>query len=128
VKNLNFFLIITLSSFLACFQKIDSNDSLRSLVEAERSFAKTSMEKGIRDAFLTYLADDAIIFRPKPVMAKPFYAQRPNIPGSLNWKPVYADIASSGDFGYTTGPFEYRGHPEKEQADGYGFFVSVWKK
>lgn len=128
MKSLKFFLIITLSSFGTCFQKIDSNDSLRSLVEAERSFARASMEKGIREAFLIYLADDAIVFRPKPVTAKPFYAQRPHIPGSLSWKPVYADIASSGDFGYTTGPFEYRSQPEQEQADGYGFFVSVWKK
>jgi ketosteroid isomerase-like protein len=128
VKDLKFLLIITLSSLFACLQKINSNDSLGSLVEAERSFAKASMEKGIKETFLTYLADDAIVFRPKPIMAKPLYAQRPHIPGSLSWKPIFADISASGDFGYTTGPYEYRSQPEKEQADGYGFYVSVWKK
>ena len=128
MKNLKLFLIITLSSLFACLQKIDSNDSLQSLAEAEQSFAKTSMEKGIKEAFLTYLAYDAIVFRPKPIMAKPFYARRSHIPGLLNWKPIFADIAASGDFGYTTGPYEYRSQPEKEPADDYGYFVSVWKK
>lgn len=114
--------------FLTCIQKIDSNDNLHQLIAAERSFARTSIEKGIRDAFLTYLADDAIIFRPRPIKGKPVYEQLQPIPGTLSWKPIHAEIAASGDFGYTTGPFEYRKNPGSEQADGCGFYVSVWIK
>ncbi|MGH9557119.1 MAG: hypothetical protein ACRD2Y_14980, partial [Terriglobales bacterium] len=39
---------------------------LKSLVETEREFSKTSEKKGVREAFLTYLADNAILFRPNP--------------------------------------------------------------
>jgi len=128
VNNLMLILFIAWLSFLACVQKIDSNDNLNFLVEAERSFSKTSTEQGIRDAFLTFLADDAIVFRPQPVKAKPLYAQQQQIPGSLSWKPIHADMAASGDFGYTTGPFEYRKNPDSVKPDGCGFYVSVWKK
>jgi ketosteroid isomerase-like protein len=109
-------------------QKINFDQALESLIEAERSFAKASEEKGIRDAFLIFLDDSAIVFRPKPIKAKPLYAQRQQIPGSLSWKPIYADISLAGDMGYTTGPFEYRGRSEQDSADGCGFYVSVWQK
>ncbi len=128
MNNLLLNQIVALLLFIACVPKIDTNESLNSLVEAERSFSKTSVEQGIRDAFLTYLADDAIVFRPQPVKGKPLYAERKQIPGTLRWKPIYAEIAASSDFGYTTGPFEYRNNSESEKADGCGFYVSVWKK
>jgi ketosteroid isomerase-like protein len=128
VNNLSFILIALLILCCGCIQKIDSNHSLSSLVEAERSFVETSRAKGIRDAFLSYLADDAIVFRPRPVKAKPLYAERQQIPGSLIWYPVYADVSLAGDLGYTTGPFEYRSKMENQQADGCGFYVSIWKK
>ena len=57
MNNLSLIAIIILISSLSCVQKINYNDNLYSLVEAERSFAKASVENGIRDAFLAYLAD-----------------------------------------------------------------------
>lgn len=124
----NLALILILLLFLTCVQKIDSSDSYYTLVEIERSFARTSVEKGIKDAFLTYLADDAIVFRPKPIKAKPLYATLQQNPGSLSWFPIYADVSRAGDMGYTTGPFEYRSDPDNNKADGCGFYVSIWKK
>ncbi len=41
--------------------------ALASLAEAERAFAKTSVEKGTREAFITFFADDGINFEPHPV-------------------------------------------------------------
>lgn len=50
-----------------CIQKKkNSNNQLYSLVETERAFAKTSEEKGINEAFLTYLSDEAIVFDRSP--------------------------------------------------------------
>jgi hypothetical protein len=43
--------------------------AVRSLVEAERNFYRTGQEQGTRAAFLTFLADSGIVFRPGPVMA-----------------------------------------------------------
>jgi ketosteroid isomerase-like protein len=111
-----------------CIHKKSSTDDLFLLISAQQSFSKLLEAKGIRDAFLTYLADDAIVFRPKPVKARPLYFQSPAIPGLLTWKPVFADASSAGDLGYTTGPYEYRKDTASKQADGYGHYISVWKK
>jgi len=128
VNNLSLILVALLILCCGCIQKIDMNHNLSSLIEAERSFAATSRAKGIRDAFLSYLTDDAIVFRPRPVKAKPFYFERQHIPGTLSWYPTHADVSLAGDLGYTTGPFEYRKSIDTRQPDGCGFFVSIWQK
>ena len=35
---------------------------------------KPAKETGIREAFLTLLSDDAIVFHPEPIKGKPLYA------------------------------------------------------
>ena len=86
--------------------------SSASLIEAERAFSKTSEEKGIREAFLTWLAPDAIVFRPAPVEGRPVYEKMdPADPAVLTWEPEFAEIASSGELGYTTGPYRIKPGP-----------------
>jgi ketosteroid isomerase-like protein len=101
--------------------------ALASLVEAERAFALTSGEKGIRKAFLTWLAPDAIVFRPGPVEGGPVYEKMdPANPAVLTWEPEFAEIASSGELGYTTGPYEVRPRRGAEPS-GFGHYISIWK-
>jgi ketosteroid isomerase-like protein len=100
---------------------------LKSLIEAERNFSRTSVEKGIRPAFLANLADDAVLFRPDPVPGKKWLNDNPPDPGRLSWEPSYGEVSRSGDMGFTTGPYEYRGAGENPRI-GYGHFVTVWKK
>ena len=117
--------------FMLCaFQGQGQNrdKALGSLVEAEISFASTSVEKGIRTAFLEYLADDAIVFLPEPKNGKEGYGSQPESDAKLSWYPAYADISSSLDWGYTTGPYELRVNPGDEKAARAGFYLSVWKK
>lgn len=123
-------LFLSLPIMLCAFQSLgqDRDKALASLVEAEISFASASVEKGIRTAFLEYLADDAIVFLPEPVNGKEGYGNRPESSAKLSWYPVYADISSSLDWGYTTGPYEVRANPTDEQPTGAGFYLSVWKK
>lgn len=102
--------------------------ALASLVEAERSFSRTSDEKGIREAFLAWLAPDAIVFRPIPVEGRPVYeSMDPAGPAHLIWEPEVAEIAASGEMGYTSGP--YRLSPKRgAEPMRFGHYVSVWKK
>ncbi|MGH9555651.1 MAG: DUF4440 domain-containing protein [Terriglobales bacterium] len=99
---------------------------LKSLVEAEREFSKTSEKKGVREAFLTYLADNAILFRPNAVNGRQYMTDQPEDRGKLTWTPIFAEVSAGGDLGYTTGPYEYR--PPESEAVGHGHYVSVWKK
>ena len=103
--------------------------SLTSLVETERAFAAMSPEKGMKAAFLAYLADDGILFRQGPVNGKELWQKRPDTSSmKLEWEPIFADIAASGDVGYTTGPWILTPGPNLDQPPAHGFFVSVWKK
>ena len=103
--------------------------TFQGLVEAERSFSRLSLEKGIKEAFLTYLADDSIVFRPKPVPGRKVYeATAENSPALLTWEPAYAEVALDGDLGYTTGPYELRDRAKPGEPARYGHYVSLWQK
>jgi ketosteroid isomerase-like protein len=113
-------------------QSKEESPALASLVAAEKAFARTSVEKGIRESFLAFFADDGINFQPHPTKTRAAYLSRP-APAArpaveLNWKPVWADVAEAGDLGYTTGPYTLTDlSPEKRPAR-QGYYFSVWKK
>lgn len=99
--------------------------SPEALAQAERSFAQRAAATGTRAAFLAHLAEDGLIFRPRAVAGKPFYAGRPDDGSRLAWAPAYVELSSGGDFGISTGPFDWapRGRTTPE---GHGHFLSVW--
>ena len=104
------------------------------LLRLEADFMKAAAERGSQ-GYMSYYAEDAAelpngadMFRGKESIAKTmnFLDDKNN---HLTWKPVYADMAASGDLGYTYGIFEFRskdkeGNPSVE----YGKYVSIWKK
>src|SRR5512142_3404499 len=78
---------------------------LDQMVATERAFAAMGAEKGPRDSFLVYFADDAVMLDgPQPRTAKDAIREWPApAPGAqLVWEPRTGDIASSGDLGYLT--------------------------
>jgi hypothetical protein len=91
------------------FSQRKSSQALDALVAAEKAFAATSVEKGIRDSFLMFFADDGINFQPHPTKTREAFLKRPapatRPPVELNWRPIYADVSRAGDLGYTTGPY-----------------------
>jgi ketosteroid isomerase-like protein len=103
-------------------------EALRAMVDAERKFYQTGQEKGTRAAFLEFLADDAIVFRPGPVNGKETWSKRAETGLELVWEPTFAAIARSGDFGYDTGPSKWRANKAEKKFTGFGHFVSIWKK
>ncbi|GAA4406158.1 hypothetical protein GCM10023187_25310 [Nibrella viscosa] len=93
-------------------------------VSAERAFAQKALETTTKTAFLTYMADSAIVFvNGKPAPAKPYWEQAPESPAKLIWGPAVADASRSGDMGYTTGPWYV-------EVDGkrvaHGHYNTVW--
>jgi ketosteroid isomerase-like protein len=108
--------------------------ALDSLVAHERAFAALATAKGMREAFLTYLDEDGVIFTPTATNGKKSWEAKPESKASLLWEPAYAQVSSSGDLGYTTGPWELHPAPDSSgtaaPASSYlfGTFHSVWKK
>ena len=103
-------------------------DAARIMVNSEKKFYRTAEESGTRAAFLAFLADDGIVFRPGPVNGKEVWTKRPETGLDLIWEPTFAAIARSADFGYTTGPAKWRANKNEEKFLGHGQFVSIWKK
>jgi ketosteroid isomerase-like protein len=104
------------------------------LLRLEADFMKAAAERGSQ-GYMSYYAEDAAelpngadMFRGKESIAKTmdFLDDKNN---HLTWKPADADMAASGDLGYTYGTFEFRskdkeGNPSVE----YGKYVSIEKK
>jgi ketosteroid isomerase-like protein len=102
--------------------------ALEQMVATERAFAAMGAEKGARDSFLAYFADEAMMLegaepRPARDAIRAWPAPQPGT--QLLWEPRTGDIASSGDLGYLTGPVT------RVAADGarrHACYMSVWKK
>ncbi len=103
-------------------------DPIRTMIAAEKSFAALSLKAGMKEAFMTYLADDGILFRPGPVNGKSVWENRPESGARLEWWPVFADISLSGDLGYTFGPWVFTPSADLDQPPSHGCFVTIWKK
>ncbi|MGE0741116.1 MAG: hypothetical protein AB7O98_07215 [Hyphomonadaceae bacterium] len=94
------------------------------VIAAERAFAADGAQRGWAAAFRRAAAPDALTLSPDPVNAHESLAR---IEGdgetSLDWRPAFAGVSRSGDFGFTTGPFLIRGR------DGIvGHYFTVWRR
>jgi ketosteroid isomerase-like protein len=97
-----------------------------SLAAAETAFAQESLAKGARTAFLNALSDDAIAFEPGPQNGKKAWRAKKELDGTLQWQPILAAVSTSGDLGYTTGPWSFTSKGEKQPAT-HGQFISIWR-
>lgn len=103
--------------------------ALQSLINAEKAFASRSKETNTRRAFLDFLAPDAILLDGgKEVNGIQLWTTRPESSSLLFWEPVYADIASSNDFGWTTGPYWLYKTRSDTVAAFKGYYSTVWGK
>jgi ketosteroid isomerase-like protein len=94
------------------------------VIAAERAFAAEAAEIGWAEAFRRWHAEGALVLAPDPIAAAESLA-RVDGPGetTLGWRPEWAGVARSGDFGFTTGPFHFRG------SEGIaGHYFTVWRR
>jgi ketosteroid isomerase-like protein len=101
------------------------------LRQLEADFAADVAKHG-HEAFITYFADDGVEvvdgggFNNKDAMRK-----QPPWPGgtTLTWTPIKAEMATSGDLGYTYGNYIYTAkNKEGKLVTSYGKYTSIWKK
>ena len=92
------------------------------VVAAERAFAADGRLMAWPEAFKRHAAADGIMFAPGPVNAQAHLAaMEPRARPTLQWWPLYAGMALSGDLGFTTGPSTINGAP-------LGQYFTVWAK
>lgn len=103
-------------------------DSLSSLIAAERAFARMSKENGTKAAFLEYLAEDGLLFRPYPVNGLQVYLNTRSDAGLLTWQPEFADVSADGSMGFTTGPWQLQVGNVKDIGPLVGHYLSIWQR
>jgi ketosteroid isomerase-like protein len=98
-----------------------------SLLAAESAFATQASQLGTKEAFLANSSPAAFVAEDgKLLNAQELWTARPAQPNSrLTWYPVLADVAQSGDIGYTTGPWTMLLNNQPQAA---GEYVTVWRK
>jgi len=118
---------IFISMFSAFISIISAGQpSIDGLVRAENAFAAYSVAHGTKDAFLKFVDSNGVVFNEgRPVNAIDFWNKKANDPGILNWHPRYAAIASSGDLGFTTGPWTFQ-KTLQDSVIARGNYTTMW--
>jgi ketosteroid isomerase-like protein len=105
------------------------------LRKADTDWAKAAESKQL-DAWVAYYSPDAVVLPPNAKMATDRDAIRKSIgdflaiPGmSIKWAPTKAEVARSGDIGYTWGTYELTMNgPKGKPLTDHGKYVEIWKK
>ena len=134
-KLLEFILIFTGFVHLSgCYQKPITFDK-EEILSVDKNFSKMSEQTGMKQAFLKYAADEVVMLRQNshPQIGKMAMAERfssfSDTGFVLTWEPLFADIAASGELGYSYGIYSSTskdsiGNPVLEK----GTYVSIWKR
>jgi ketosteroid isomerase-like protein len=121
--------------FFASCAGPESAGSADGLISADKSFSKLSEEKGMKQAFLEYAAENVVMLRKNKLLMKGKAALAEHFMTFsdtgfvLTWEPVFAEIAGSGDLGYTYGIYtSVSQNPDGSKKESKGTYVSIWKK
>ena len=106
------------------------------ILETEQNFANMAKDEGIRKAFLTYAAEDAVLMRNndlvigKKAITVYFENQKSKDEDvSLTWKPDFVEVSKSGDLGYTYGHYTFSYIDSSGNTnENKGIFHTVWKR
>lgn len=115
-------------------ETVDVAKSKAEILQVEKDFQKMATEKGIREAFLFYAAENVamsrfnLIYKGKKQVNLYFDYVKIN-DAQLTWTPDFVDVSSSGDLGYTYGKYTYT-HKDStgKVIESKGAFHTVWKK
>jgi len=114
-----FFLVTSLPVFAQVLGKVGS------LLSADRTAARLSATEGPHAALLSVVDKNTTFFTPSPVNALDYLNERPNIPDVLTWKPTYAAVAKSMEWGITAGPLSFQ---RVGAIKRYGEYLAVWRR
>lgn len=105
------------------------------LIATDKAFSQLSEEKGMQYAFLEYAAEDVVMLRKNklPIEGKNALIETfktfSDTGFILTWEPLFADIAKSGELGYTYGIYTSVSEgPNGTTNESKGTYVSIWKK
>jgi ketosteroid isomerase-like protein len=99
---------------------------LNDVITVDREFAQRAQDAGIRAAYDRYLAPDAIVFRPLPVVAKEWLETHEPASGRLEWTPVSALTSCDSSLAVTLGTWTYTARDSKTADTGQ--YLTAWRR
>lgn len=116
-----------------CGKKIDIASERAALLATDVEFSKRSVEVGAAEAFHFFLAEDAIQLpaQSNPIVGRDSIYERMKSEGGnyvLRWEPKTAEVAQSGELGYTWGTYTLSFNDSTGMKTVYGKYVNVWRK
>ncbi|MBL9187005.1 MAG: nuclear transport factor 2 family protein [Opitutaceae bacterium] len=125
-------LVLSFALGLAPLPGADPAEAKAGLVRTEAAFFQHILEHGFGAGLSAYMADDAMIANSltlgrdaQEARAKSESTRTRN--NIMRWKSLRADVAASGDMGYTWGVAE-SGPSKAGPFRPYGVYVIIWKR
>lgn len=102
-----------------------------SLLDADKAFSHVCETKGMKEAFIEYLDSNGVLLRPghMPIVgadAIDYLIQQNDSAYTLSWQPSFAEVAASGELGYTYGMYALQ--MKDKDTTIFGTYTSIWKK
>src|SRR5436189_286356 len=110
------------------------SDALRQVRAADSAFALAADLQGTGVAFASFIAPQGVVFSGSEIVigteaVRALYNEQQRAGGTLNWRPVYADAAESGDLGMTVGESVFTGRGANGTVvQRFGKYLTIWKK
>jgi len=124
---------LAIAMFISCDVNVKKptpkNTSTDEILSADLAFSDMSRQIGMKKAFLQYIADEGVLLRPDhfPIVgadAIDYISMLSDTAYTLSWKPMRAQIAMSGEMGYTYGVYILL----LKDTTLKGTYVNIWKK
>lgn len=110
-------------------------DAVRQVREADSAFALAADLQGTGTAFSSFVAPEGVLFSGNEVVTGPnavraLMEAQQRRGSTLNWRPVYADAAESGDLGMTVGESVIMGRSEATGSvfQRFGKYLTIWQR
>ena len=109
-------------------------EAVRQVRAADSAFALAADLQGTGIAFASFVAPQGVVFSGSEIVigtdaVRALYDEQQRAGGTLNWRPVYADAAESGDLGMTVGESVFTGRGANGTVvQRFGKYLTIWKK
>lgn len=106
------------------------------ILQTEAEFSKMAVDKSVKDAFIAFAAEDAVLLRNNELLIGKnalieHYSKHSNgnDNAKLTWTPEFVDVSKSGDIGYTYGYYEFEIMDSiGKEIITRGVFHTIWKR
>ena len=124
----------TISCLWSCDDPNQQEAAIAEISAIEKAFNDYAEEYNVKEAFLKYSADDAVLKRGGKIIKgkegiRQYFEDQPYSEVKLTWKPDFIDAAASGDMAYTYGTYEFSALDSLQQpVHATGIFHTIWKR